>query len=121
MRRKAERTRYFVGTKGATHQALSVTVNIGSLADRAAAEAYRHRLEWDTIEETDLMGYTRTCAGTRSDRPQGQPRASRGRRPPGRRGAYGHNKRGCGEMQDGVSGGAGGQVSDRREAARRAA
>mgnify|MGYP001409769816 CR=1 FL=1 len=36
MSRKPERTRYFVGTQGPNHQALSVAVDIGSPADKAA-------------------------------------------------------------------------------------
>lgn len=58
MSRKPERTRYFVGMQGPNHQALSVAVDIGSPADKAAPDAYRRRFGWDAIVETDLMGYT---------------------------------------------------------------
>ncbi len=58
MGRRAERTRYFVGSKGSAYQALAVAVDIGSPADKAAVDAFRRRLGWDVIQETDLLGYT---------------------------------------------------------------
>lgn len=58
MGRKAERTRYFVGTADGHPTGMMVTVEIGSPADRACLERYRQRYQWDTIKETDLMGYT---------------------------------------------------------------
>lgn len=58
MGRKPERTRYFVGTKDGKPLTLMVSVNIGSAADCVGAERFGQRYQWDTIEETDLMGYT---------------------------------------------------------------
>lgn len=57
MSRKAERTRYFTGSKGSNYQALSVAVDVGSPTDKAPPDAFRRRWKWDMIDETDLKGY----------------------------------------------------------------